>query len=101
MKKLPDEIRELLIGYNMSLADEGIIGKNHDKLVATPDTPFEVRLEHTRWMIVRMLEHPEEYDTTDLVVCIGFVQGVLYMNDNITLQEVRNGWSSVWMGFDE
>ena len=84
-----DETRELLHKYNMALADEGILGKEHKGLVETPDTPMEHRLEHTRWMIVRMLEHSEEFSAQDRNLWIGFVQGVLWMNDNRTLHKIQ------------
>jgi len=89
-------IREILHRYNHALADEGIIGKDHKGVVETPDTPMEFRLEHTRWMIIRLLEHPEEFDVPDRNIWIGFIQGVLWMNGNITLKDARKGWDAAW-----
>lgn len=84
-----DEIRRTLIEYNHALANEGILGKNHKDLVETPDTPMEHRLEHTRWMILQLLESADYFSPRKFNRWFGFIQGVLWMNGNRTFRQLR------------
>lgn len=85
-----DKIREILHQYNHALADEGIIGRNHKDLIETPDTPMEYRLEHTRWMILQLLESADYFSPIKFNRWLGFIQGVLWMNGNRTFRQIRN-----------
>lgn len=85
-----DAVRELLIDYNMALADEGILGQNHKGVVETPDTPMEMRLEHTRWMVIQLLGTADYFSPIKFNRWLGFIQGVLWMNGNRTLQQLQD-----------
>jgi len=84
-----DQVRELLLDYNITLHEEGVLGVEHSDLEG-PDVPVEDYLEHTRWMVLRMIEHPDEFDAGKLNRWLGFVQGVLWMNGNRTIQRLRD-----------
>ena len=85
-----ETLRELLLKYNHAIADEGIIGRNHKGVIETPDTPMEMRLEHTRWMILQLLETADYFSPAKFNRWLGFIQGVLWMNGNRTLQQLRD-----------
>ena len=95
-----DHIKKVLQEYDAKLLKDLVLPcqlSNYDNL----HDPDFIQLEHIRWMCQKAQWFCDNGEEGKANRWLGFIQGVLYANGEMTISEQRDHNRSDWSGLDE